>query len=469
MKKLLLLAFIWGWSFLFIKVAVRGMPPTMVAAGRIALGAGVLYAYVWSRGLELPRDRATWKRFGVAAFFGNVLPFTMLAWGEERVSSALTAVLNASTPLFTALIAVYLLRERLKPSQIAGLLIGMVGVGVAAGVGSGDLASSSLLGGLASVLAGACYGFAFNYMRRHLVELPPVVAATGQLIAGTVMLLPVGLLASATSDLDLAPRRLLSLLVLGAVGTGIAYVISYGLVADLGPTKASLVTYIIPVVAVAVGVAVLDEPFHVRILGGGVLIVLGIALVQERLRRRPPGRDAVLGPAVRAVVLLAAIASVAAGLGACSGDDTAEPSASCGDVVEEPLDPGSSNHLLPGAPEPSYVTDPPTSGPHLSGPTPSGVVDEPLDRPRQVAILEGGGVVIQHEGVEGADLRPIDALAGDTVVVAPGVDLPAPLVATAWRSKLICDTADADAVAEFIADHEGLGPDTEASGRSGDG
>ncbi|MCI3948796.1 MAG: protein of unknown function transrane, partial [Acidimicrobiales bacterium] len=114
MRRLLLLAFIWGWSFLFIKVAVEGMPPVAVAGGRIALGAAVLVGVCAASGLRLPRDRTTWRHLAVAALFGNVLPFTLLAWGEERVTSALTAVLNASTPLFTALAGAALLGERLR-------------------------------------------------------------------------------------------------------------------------------------------------------------------------------------------------------------------------------------------------------------------------------------------------------------------------------------------------------------------
>ncbi|MDP9019940.1 MAG: DMT family transporter, partial [Actinomycetota bacterium] len=157
MRRLLLLGFIWGWSFLFIKVAVGGMTPTTVAAARIALGALVLLVVLRVRGLALPADRTSWRHFAVAALFGSALPFSLLAWGEERITSALTAVLNAATPLFTALIGAVVLRERLRPLQAAGLLVGLAGVAVAAGVGSGDLAGSSLTGSLASVTAGACY------------------------------------------------------------------------------------------------------------------------------------------------------------------------------------------------------------------------------------------------------------------------------------------------------------------------
>lgn len=292
MRRLLLLAFIWGWSFLFIKVAVEGLPPLAVSGGRIALGAAVLVGVCAASGLHLPRDPTTWRHLAVAALLGNVLPFSLLAWGEQRVTSALTAVLNASTPLFTALAGAVLLEERLRRSQLAGLAIGVIGVAVAAGVGGRDLADSSATGALAAVGAGACYGLAFTYMSRHLLGLPSVVGAAGQLVAGTVLLGPVAIAATAASEVSLTPTRALSVLLLGVLGTGAAYVLYYRLVSDVGPTRASLVTYLVPLVAVTVGVVVLDEPFHLRVLAGGALIVGGIALVSPRRRPAPVTSEA---------------------------------------------------------------------------------------------------------------------------------------------------------------------------------
>ncbi len=291
MRRLLLLAFIWGWSFLFIKVAVEGVPPVAVAGARIALGAAVLVGVCAVSGLRLPRDVTTWRHLATAALFGNVLPFTLLAWGEERVTSALTAVLNASTPLFTALAGAALLGERLRRAQLLGLGIGLVGVAVAAGVGGEDLAESSATGALAAVAAGACYGLAFTYMSRHLLGLPSVVGAAGQLVAGTVLLGPLAIVVTAGTGVSLTPTRALSLLLLGVLGTGAAYVLYYRLVADVGPTRASLVTYLVPLVAVTVGVVILDEPFHLRVLAGGVLIVGGIALVSRRRVATPASTE----------------------------------------------------------------------------------------------------------------------------------------------------------------------------------
>ena len=445
MRRLLLLAFIWGWSFLFIKVAVEGMTPTTVAFLRIALGATVLRLWLWWRRAPGFADPAVRRWAAVVGLVGSAVPFTLLAWGEQRISSALTAVLNASTPLFTAIAASALAAERLRRPQVAGLLVGIGGVSVAAGLGASDLTGSSVAGGLASVGAGACYGLAFTLMRKHLSAIPPAVAAAGQLTAGAVLLAPFALVTSITDGFDLTWRRAGAILLLGVVGTGLAYLLNYRIVADLGATRASLVTYVIPIVAVVVGVVVLDEAFEARIVVGGVLIIAGIALVNgmARVPRRPP--------ISAAAVLLAAVALVG-----CGGDDEAA-ARSCAER-REALDPSSANHVLPGAPEPEYRTDPPTSGPHLATDMLSGVIDEPLARPAQVGSLELGGIVIQHTGLDDDERAAVEAVADEGVAVAPAPDLPAPVVATAWLFKLTCDDVDVDALRTFAEDHLGEGP-----------
>ena len=289
MRRLALLAFIWGWSFLFIKVAVEGMTPSTVAATRMALGFLVLVTVLRLRGLRLPADITWWRHFAVVAVTGSVLPFTLLAWGEQHVSSALTSVLNASTPLFAALFVAMFLGERLRAVQVGGLLLGFAGVAVAAGVAGADIEGSSLAGEAAAVLAGVGYGVSFTYTQRYLVGIPPLVAATGQLAAGTAILLPVAVVTTAREGIALTPRRLLAICLLGVFGTGVAYVLNYRSIAELGPTVASVVTYLVPVVAVIVGVVFLDEAFEMRLVAGGALTVAGIALLNGRpLRRRPP-------------------------------------------------------------------------------------------------------------------------------------------------------------------------------------
>ncbi|HMG42312.1 MAG TPA: DMT family transporter [Acidimicrobiales bacterium] len=301
MRRLLVLAFIWGWSFLFIKVAVEGLTPSTVAWARIALGALVLWVFLRRRGLTLPTDRLMLRHFTVMAVVGTALPFTMLAWGEERISSALTSVLNASTPLFTALFAVAVGQERLRRPQVAGLAVGVVGVAVAAGLGGSDLEGSSVAGSLAAIGAGVCYGVSITYARRHLTDTPPLVAAAGQLLAGTVLLAPVALGTSAASGVHLSPTRVLAVLLLGSVGTGVAFLLHYANIAEMGATKASLVTYLVPVVAVVVGILALDETFEWRLPIGGVLTVAGIVAVTSRRTSLAAAPPAGLEPATEPV------------------------------------------------------------------------------------------------------------------------------------------------------------------------
>ena len=241
-----------------------------------------------------------WGHFLVVGLVGSALPFTMLAWGEERITSALTSVLNASTPLFTALFAALLLRDRLRSIQVVGLFVGIVGVGVAAGIGAGDLTGSSLAGGLAAVLAGACYGLSFTWSKRYLMAIPPMVAAAGQLTAATILLAPV-------RDHDHRHRRRRHHLAPDRghrscsawSAPGVAYVLNFRIIADLGATRASLVTYLIPIVAVAVGIVVLDEPFGWRIVAGGGLIIAGVFLVNSSGGARRRGAIAVADRAPR--------------------------------------------------------------------------------------------------------------------------------------------------------------------------
>jgi hypothetical protein len=169
------------------------------------------------------------------------------------------------------------------------------------------------------------------------------------------------------------------------------------------------------------------------------------------MRRRPTAVRA-WGPALLVVVALI--------LGACGGGSRLE--ATCTDVITEELDPGWTVHLLPNAPEPEYVTDPPTSGPHYSATPVAGIVDAPLDDPSQVAVLEVGGVLVQYrpEALSGADRGRLERLAQDGVVVAPAPDLTDPVVATAWTTKQRCDGVALDSLTTFIADHGAQGPAT---------
>lgn len=454
MRRVLILAFIWGWSFLFIEVALRGMPPATVAFSRIALGLVVMVVVLAAKGQPLPRDARIWRHFAFMGAGYSAVPFLLLAWGQQHITSALAAVINASTPMFAALTAAVFLHERLRRGQLAGLALGFIGVAVAAGVGGRDLTGSSLVGVLAVVATSACYGVSFVYARRHLADVPPLVAACGQLATAVVLSAPMAALATVREGVDLNLQRVAAITILGAVGTGIAYVINYQSIADIGPTKASLVTYLVPIVAVTVGVAFLSEPFRLRLVIGGGLTVLGIAMLQERVRLRP--------------VMAALTALVLLGFGGCVDDTgggveggTAATAGACAAAVEEPLAPDSLKHVLPGAPEPSYPADPPTSGPHRTGASGvTGAQSAPLDKATQVGILEEGGVLLQYRDLSTDEQRRLERQAGGDVRVAPNPTLPAKVVATAWRHKMVCEGLDIEALKAFVRAHAGKAGDS---------
>jgi drug/metabolite transporter (DMT)-like permease len=466
MRRLLVLAVIWGFSFLFIKVAGEGMTPPTVAGVRVALGCATLVAYLRLTGGSLPSDRTSWKHLFLVAIFANVLPFTLLAWGEQRIDSGLTALLNGATPLFTAVATGVLLHERLRAPQVAGLLVGLVGVGITAGVGATEVTGSTLAGGAAAVGAGACYGLALAWSKRHLMHLPAESAAAGQLLAASIWLAPFAIGTSLVDGIQLTPTRLVSIVLLGCVGTGIAYVLYYQLVAEIGPTRTSLVTYLVPIVAVVVGAVALHERLTLRQAMGAVLIVGGILLVNRGgpstvapatsdaplpwWRRRRPRQPGASMAGVAVVLLLP--------LAACSGSGS-EAAGGCRPPVRERLDPTFVVHLVAGAEEPEYLSDPPTSGPHLTTEAPSGAQDEPLDRPLQLTALEVGLALAQYDPDLPADQREaLEGLADDTLVVAPNPDLSEPVVLTAWTWKQTCETVDAATVARFAQEHAGDAP-----------
>lgn len=287
--RLLLLSAIWGSSYLFIEVGLEDLSAWQIVAGRLLLGAAVLLVLLRVRGERLPSDRATWRALAVMAIVSNIIPFALITWGQESITSSLAAILNSTTPLFTAGIAAAVLPgERLTSMRTTGILIGFAGVAVIVGIdvnGAGDLA-----GELAVILASISYAAGFVFAKRRLTGRGGSALAlpAGQLALGTgIALVPAGIATAAETNAPGAAAAL-SVIALGAVGTGIAYVLYYRLVEDVGPTTASFVTYLIPVVGVALGWLFLDETIGVNTLAGAALVIAGITLAERRAREPAP-------------------------------------------------------------------------------------------------------------------------------------------------------------------------------------
>jgi len=275
-------------------VIVEHSSPQFVAWSRVALGFAVVLVFLYGGGERMP-ERRWWGHLAVLALAMSVMPFTMIAWGEERITSALASVLNATTPLFAAAFSAWLLRARLRPPQLAGLAIALAGVAVVAGFGGGDLVGSSFTGTLGVVAGSAGYGFGFAYAHRFVEGLSPIRLAAGQLAVACLLLTPGTSVELAHGQVQFTPLVALCLLLLGGLGTGYAYVLNYRILKDVGGTGASLVTYLIPIVGVGVGILVLREPFSLRQVLGALVIIFGIALVQGRLLGPKPAPDAGAG------------------------------------------------------------------------------------------------------------------------------------------------------------------------------
>lgn len=270
----------WGTSFLLIKVALDGLPPLGIALARCVAGALVLWAYVLLTRRRVPRDLRTWGILTVAALFAAAIPFSLFSWGELHVTSALAGVYNATTPLFTVLVAIAVLpAERATRTRVLGLVLGTLGVVVVLGPWRGA-GTNTVLGQLACLGAGASYGVGLVWVRRYVspLGLDVVVQTACQLTAAMVMLavvVPFG-----GGDVDLTPRVLGAVLALGALGTGVALIVYNSLIRDIGATGTSLVTFIVPVVAVALGAVALDEPVTGNLFAGAAVVIAGVRLAR---------------------------------------------------------------------------------------------------------------------------------------------------------------------------------------------
>ena len=293
-----LTAAIWGCSFWFIKLGLTFLAPVQLAFGRNALGAIALgIILVASRG-RLPRDRRTWGHLVVVGLIMSAIPALLFAVGETQISSVLAGIINATTPLATLTVVLVAFREeRVTRERIGGLLIGFVGVLVVLGVWDG-LGAADLMGIAACVGAVACYGFAYPYMRRHLTGVTegPIAMATGQVAVGALVLLPIAAVATGPGTAP-APHAVLAMLALGTLGSGVAFAMNYRTIALAGSTTASSVTYLTPLVAVAVGTVFLSEPITWHQPVGAAVVLLGVAVSQGRLpiRRRASAPEAATG------------------------------------------------------------------------------------------------------------------------------------------------------------------------------
>lgn len=301
--QLLSLSILWGGSFFFIEVAVESLPPLTIAWLRVAIAAAVIWLLLIVRRRVTGSTAADAGRvpagtlLGTFAFMGlvnNVVPFSLIAWGQTQIASSLAAILNATTPLFTALIAhVFLSDERLGLRKLGGILLAILGVMALFDVfahtrAAGEASAPDWLAKAAILGAACCYGIAAVFGRRfQRLGISPLIGAGGQLTASTLWLLPVIVWVDKLWTLPApAPAVLAAIVLLGIVSTALAYLLYFTILQSAGATNIALVTLLVPVSATALGVLVLGERLAGAQWFGMALILLGLLVTDGRLLRR---------------------------------------------------------------------------------------------------------------------------------------------------------------------------------------
>jgi drug/metabolite transporter (DMT)-like permease len=283
--RFIVLAAIWGMSFLFIKVGDGSFAPLQVALLRVSLGAGTLLGIVAVRGDRLPSGLRVWGHLLVASLLLNVLPFTFFAYGETHVTSILAGIWNGSAPLWTTIVAVAIFRTE-RPTWVGAAGIGLGFVGVLVVLGGSGFGGGTLLGNALCLGAAICYGLGYPYARRFLtgLDVSLVALSAAQLLCAMAVLLVAALLTTSMPH-TVTSGAVLSVAALGVLGTGVAYVLNYSLIREAGATAASTVTYIVPLFATVIGVVALSEPLTLNEPIGGAIVVLGVLLSQRWGRR----------------------------------------------------------------------------------------------------------------------------------------------------------------------------------------
>jgi drug/metabolite transporter (DMT)-like permease len=283
---LTVLSILWGGSFFFAKVAVGEMPPVSIVLGRVGIAAITLHILVLASGKRMPNDLRLWRDFIIMGLLNNAIPFSLIFWGQKEIASGLASILNATTPLFTVLVAHGFTREeKATPAKLLGVALGlagvalMIGLDAASGLGAHLIAEVAVLGGALS------YAFAGVFGRRFRGR-PPLIVAAGQLTGSTMLILPLSLIVDRPWGLPVPSAITFGAIVgLALLCTALAYVIFFRILARAGATNLLLVTFLIPVSALLLGITFLGERLDAHHLAGMGLIGLGLAAIDGRPMR----------------------------------------------------------------------------------------------------------------------------------------------------------------------------------------
>lgn len=283
---LLALSVLWGGSFFFVGVAVGELPPLTIVLLRVGLAAAGLWLIAFVLGKKMPAGRNLWPMFFAMGLLNNLIPFSLIVWGQSHIASGLASILNATTPLFTVIVAHFLTSdERMTGSRLFGVLAGLAGVivmigpGFLAGVGTSVLAQIAVLGAALSYAFAGIFGRRFSRM-----GVPPLLTATGQVTASTALLAPTVLIIDQPWTLPMPSGQVWAAVIgLALLSTSLAYVLYFRILATAGATNLLLVTFLIPVSAILLGAALLSERLNPEHFLGMALIGLGLAAIDGRV------------------------------------------------------------------------------------------------------------------------------------------------------------------------------------------
>jgi drug/metabolite transporter (DMT)-like permease len=280
---LLLLSAVWGGSFFFAAVALREVGPLTVVISRVLIAAILLLAFIRLTGLRMPKEARVWAAFFGMGLLNNAIPFSLIFWGQTHIASGLASILNATTPLFTVVVAHFFTsNEKFTAGRGLGVLIGFAGVVVMIGADLLGGLGNNLLAQLAVLGAAVSYALATVYGRRFR-HLPPISTAAGQVTASSIMMLPVALFVERPWTLA-APgwQTAAALIALGAICTAFAYGLYFRILRTAGSTNISLVTFLVPVSALLLGMLILGERLEPKHFLGMTLIGIGLAAIDGR-------------------------------------------------------------------------------------------------------------------------------------------------------------------------------------------
>ena len=286
---LVFLSVLWGGSFFFVEIALVEFTPLIIVALRVSIAALLIWIFVLAKGYPLPRSGSIWAAFFGMGLLNNVIPFVLIVWGQTEIASGLASILNAATPIFAVIVAGLMLKdEPITRAKMVGAFLGLVGVTILIGPGAIAGLSSNLIAQLAILTAALSYAFAGVYGRRFTsMGVHPIVAAAGQLLASSVIMVLLVLVFDSPFELDMISVSVwAAVLALAVLSTALAYVVYFHLLETAGATNLLLVALLLPVTAILLGSVILGEQLYVLHFVGMAVIGLGLSVIDGRLWHR---------------------------------------------------------------------------------------------------------------------------------------------------------------------------------------